>query len=210
VRIEERTSRRPRGRPRKEGADDAIMQATRDCILEHGYDGMSIDEVAMRAGVGRQAVYRRWPSKAALVVASMTSNDPVDMFPDTGSFEGDVRHGVETIRGLYQTTPPEIVAGVYFAMASDPEAREIFNRNYIEPRRDSLARAIERGIARGDVRPDADVALVGDMVAGPFLYRRLVRGHDLRDELVDTVVGAAVELFGAGTRGRRARSSRAR
>ena len=71
-------------------------------MLEHGYAGFSMDEVARRAGVGRQSVYRRWVSKSALVVASMTLTlDKPDVFEDTGSFEGDLRAGLEAMRRMY-------------------------------------------------------------------------------------------------------------
>jgi len=186
-----------RGRPRRSGADEAILEASRQLMFEHGYAGFSMDEVARRAGVGRQSVYRRWPSKAALVVASMTwTNDSPDVFPDSGSFATDLRVGLETIRSLYDPSSSNLFADVYFAMASDTVARELFNRNYIQPRQASLLRAVERGIARGELRESTDAAIVNDLVSGPFLYRRLIGADDLRDELIEAIVTAVVKLYG--------------
>ena len=185
-----------RGRPRRSGADEAILKASRDLMFEHGYAGFSMEEVATRAGVGRQSVYRRWPSKAALVVASMTwTHDSPDVFEDTGSFEGDLRAGLTTMRDLYAQSTRDLFGDVYFAMASDPVARELFKRNYVIPRRESLERAINRAIARGELREDTDVRIVNDMVSGPFLYRRLIGDHELSDSLVDAIVEGVIRVF---------------
>ncbi|WP_331773066.1 TetR/AcrR family transcriptional regulator (plasmid) [Embleya sp. NBC_00888] len=190
-----------RGRPRRFGADEAILEAGRELMFEHGYAGFSMDEVARRAGVGRQSVYRRWPSKAALVVAAMTwASESPDVFPDSGSFTGDLRAGLESMRGMYDRSERDLFADVYFAMASDPAARELFNRNYVEPRRQSLERAIERAIERGELRADTDAEIVGDFVSGPFLYRRLIGSDELRDELIDAIVTSVTALYGAPAR----------
>ncbi|WP_250212935.1 TetR/AcrR family transcriptional regulator [Acrocarpospora catenulata] len=188
-----------RGRPRRSGADEAILKASRELMFEHGYAGFSMDEVASRAGVGRQSVYRRWPSKAALVVASMTwTFDSPDVFKDTGSFEGDLRAGLAIMRDLYGQSSTDIFGDVYFAMASDSAARELFNRNYVAPRRESLARAIERAIARGELREETDAVIVSDMVSGPFLYRILIGDYELNDSLVNAIVEGVIKVFGTG------------
>ncbi|MDQ6527379.1 TetR/AcrR family transcriptional regulator [Nocardioides sp. LHD-245] len=186
------------GRPRSSGADEAILRAGRELMTEHGYAGFSMDEVARRAGVGRQSVYRRWPSKPVLVVAAMTSvGADVDVFADTGSFEGDLRSGLEAMRALYHRSSAALFADVYFAMASDLAARDLFNENHVRPRRRSLARAVERAIERGELARETDVSTVTDLVSGPFLYRRLIAADDLRDVLLDAIVEAVLLLYGA-------------
>ena len=190
-----------RGRPRRSGADEAILLAGRELMIEGGYAGFSMDEVARRAGVGRQSVYRRWGSKSTLVVAAMiASGDEAQVFTDTGTFEGDLRAGLFTMRALYHQSSAELFADVYFAMASDLEARELFNESYVTPRRESLARAIVRGVERGELRPDTDQATVIDLVSGPFLYRRLIAAEDLRDALVEAIITAVLQLYGTRSR----------
>ncbi|WP_020549063.1 TetR/AcrR family transcriptional regulator [Embleya scabrispora] len=186
------------GRPRRSGADDAILRAGRELMTEHGHAGFSMDEVARRAGVGRQSVYRRWPSKSALVVAAMTSaGTDAEVFADTGSFAGDLRCGLEAMRALYHASSAELFADVYFAMAGDPIARDMFNEHHVQPRRRSLARAISRAIERGELVPDTDVSTVIDLASGPFLYRRLIAADDLRDSLIEAIVDAVMLLYGA-------------
>ncbi len=57
-----------RGRPRSEDADRAILSAATELLAERGLGGMSMEEVAVRAGVGKATVYRRWPSRGALAL----------------------------------------------------------------------------------------------------------------------------------------------
>jgi AcrR family transcriptional regulator len=62
---------RPRGRPRKEGADDQILEAARALLAEHGYAAFSVDTIAERTGIAKTTIYRRWPTKGALVAAAL-------------------------------------------------------------------------------------------------------------------------------------------
>src|SRR5256885_14111497 len=66
------TSRRP-GRPRSEQAEQAIIEATLDLFAEQGFEGVCIEAVAARAGVGKATLYRRWPNKEELLLAALSS-----------------------------------------------------------------------------------------------------------------------------------------
>src|SRR6187399_2380481 len=85
--------RRP-GRRRDESKDDAILKATLELLAERGYDGMTMDAVADRAGAGKATVYRRWPSKVQLTIDAIVCSPGVPMtaddVPDTGSLRGDL------------------------------------------------------------------------------------------------------------------------
>ena len=182
-----------RGRPRRAGANEAILEAARALLFEHGLAGFSVEDVAQRAGVGRQSVYRRWATKPTLAIASVIpSADADDAYPDRGSFEADLRAGLEAVRSLYEQSDPRVFADVYGAMASDAGARELFADHYLHPRRRSLGRAVERGIERGELRADTDVEIIGDLVSGPFLHRLLSGTEGFDDELVDAIVGSVV------------------
>ena len=81
----------PRGRPRSEQADRAIMAAALELLAERGLAGMSIEEVAARAGVGKATIYRRWSSKGALALdAFLAEFEQQQPLPDTGSLRGDL------------------------------------------------------------------------------------------------------------------------
>ncbi|MGH2910532.1 MAG: helix-turn-helix domain-containing protein, partial [Solirubrobacteraceae bacterium] len=90
----EHGTRSRRGRKRDPERNAVILDATLVVLAEHGYDGMTIDMVAARAGSARATVYRRWPTKAELVLEAVArmSRDDVgdDPLPDTGSLRGDM------------------------------------------------------------------------------------------------------------------------
>lgn len=80
------TPKRGRGRPRREGADDEILAVTREMLRETGYNAVTLDAVAEHAGVAKTTLYRRWPSKSALVAAALTpiadEADVLQLFKD--------------------------------------------------------------------------------------------------------------------------------
>jgi len=82
------SAKRGRGRPRREGADEEILDVARDILAERGYRELTVDAVAERAGVAKTTVYRRWPSKGALVAATIA---PASAYPDAEAIVRDVR-----------------------------------------------------------------------------------------------------------------------
>src|SRR3954469_17695240 len=92
--VETTTAARRPGRRRDESKDDAILLATRELLAERGFDGMTMDAVADRAGAGKATVYRRWPSKVQLTVDAVVCARGIPMtiddVPDTGSLRSDL------------------------------------------------------------------------------------------------------------------------
>src|SRR5437764_10050904 len=85
-------STRAPGRPRSEEARRAILDGAVDLVEDLGYGQVTMEAIARRAGVSKQTVYRWWPTKAALVLEALNEGAAaIAPFPDTGSFEGDVR-----------------------------------------------------------------------------------------------------------------------
>lgn len=80
----------PIGRPRDPAIESAILRATQDLIIEHGFAGMTVEAVVKAAGSGKAAVYRRWPTKTALVIAAVQGLHRAAVVPDTGSLRGDL------------------------------------------------------------------------------------------------------------------------
>ncbi len=171
-------STRAPGRPRSPEADEAIMRATLEVLLEEGFRGLSVDAVRLRAGVGKATIYRRFPDKEALVRAAIASLHRLHAEPpDTGSLMTDVAMMWE--QG-YRSDPavtalaPRLLA----ESASNPEMHAIFRAALIEPRRAYLGTILRRGIERGELREDVDLDVLIDLVAGPFIYRLLIDAGD--------------------------------
>ncbi len=187
------TTRSP-GRPRSDKARRAILDATLQLLVEHGFDGMSIEGVAARAGAGKATIYRRWSSKRELVAAALSSIDDDVRAPDTGSTRDDLLALVQDFgRVSTSTVLGPMIGRVAGAAVSDPELMEIVWNNLIAKRQEIGRQLLRRGIARGDVRTDADIDLVMDMIAGTAVFKVLFQRLDVIDlpqrlqRLVDTV-----------------------
>ena len=201
--METSQERRPPGRPRNAEADKAILDATMALLGEGGYAGLTIDGVAARAGVGRPTIYRRWPNKAALVIAALSRSTGLAPAPDTGSVEADLLavqdHQVKLMnsQGFRRITP-----GLVADLTQDQELSDIYLGQYIAPRRQSVWDALQRGIERGeiDADPENDFAFISDLLTGPLFYKALVRGERLDDKDAERTVTVVLNSFRARAR----------
>src|ERR1700722_13397170 len=105
------------GRPRSAEADLSILEAATAILAERGLAGMSMEEVAARAGVGKATVYRRWPSRGALALdAFMADFQALQPLPDTGTLRGDLLAALRAwVRAVTQTPAGRILAGLIAA-----------------------------------------------------------------------------------------------
>lgn len=185
--------RRP-GRPRSAQADQAIVAATLQLLMEDGYRGLRMEAVVARSGVGKATLYRRFGSKAELVASVVRHLNQDLRAPDTGSVRGDYVAISEAVLAAMRTTGAAVFLPRLLAeSASDPELHAIFYENLVGPRRAALREVIERGLARGELREDLDVDLVIDILTGPHIYRALISAGDVEQlfgpaELYDTVM----------------------
>jgi AcrR family transcriptional regulator len=153
---------------------EAILRATAELLGNAGYANLSIEGVAQRAGVTRQSIYRRWPSKLALVTDLLREVSQSAPLPDAGSLRGDLRALYRLYaRNLHTPGGPIIPALVAEAM-HDSELASIMGE-YVDRRRTAAKRVFERAIARGEMRADADPGMLIDLVSAYFWYLKLIR-----------------------------------
>jgi AcrR family transcriptional regulator len=164
------------GRPRSERAHEAILHATLDLLLEEGFTRMSIEAVAARAGVGKATIYRRWPSKADLVVEAVARVKDQDLVEaDTGSVRADLLHlARQAFRPRESSEVTELMLRLASARARHPELQEAFLRHIIEPRRQIVVNVLRRGVERGEIRADIDIDLAIDVMMGFVSYRHML------------------------------------
>lgn len=165
------------GRPRDVRADAAILDAALNLLAEVGPTGLSVEEVAARAGVSKATIYRRWPTKDDLVVASLGAL--VTGLPDEVP-ESSVRDGILFLvdawwRSYVQTPNGMVFHRVMAHAKSNPRLFESFYDTVIEPRRELFRVVLRRGIERGEVRPDADLELLITLIIGSSVYMNQVR-----------------------------------
>ena len=190
--------RRP-GRPRSERADRAIIDAALSLFAEHGVEGLCIEEVAARAGVGKATVYRRWPSRGALALdAFLTEFEEQQPLPDTGSFHGDLLAALRSwMRSVTRTPAGHMLTGLVGEAQRDPALAAAWRDRVIEPLRARSTILLDRAISRGEIPADVDKDVVLDMMFGSA-YHRLLNGHR---PLTDQFARQVVDIIVAGVAG---------
>jgi AcrR family transcriptional regulator len=186
------------GRPRDAGRDRAILAATLRLLLDVGYRDLTIERVAATAGVGRPTIYRRWPSKAALVVAALAESNRIAIpAVDTGSVRDDLlaiqRHQT-TLMSV--PTSRRVTAGLVADLAADPELAEKYMVEYLAPRREAVWDVLQRGVERGELDPAIDFAFVYDLLLGPLFLRTVVWGQPLSPEAAERTVDVIMAAYG--------------
>jgi len=184
-----------RGRPRSEGVDSAIHRAALDSLVELGYAGSSIEDIATRAGVARPTVYRRYASKAEVLTAAIAAafHESNPSVPESGTAREDVRILLtNTIRMLRNTPIGEVIRAIVPELARDPDLRRL-SRRLLEARRRLLRSAIQRGIERGELAGAIDVELTIDGLLGAIYLRLLFTGQPINKrvaaDLVEELLG---------------------
>jgi AcrR family transcriptional regulator len=178
------------GRPRSKEADCAIVAAALSLLAKDGYQNLTMEAIAERAGVGRPTLYRRWPSKASLVLdAYLCATYRSATVPDTGSAERDLRLFMRRLfRSLNGTDDGRTLANFVADAQSDPELLNLFRERLVLPRR-GLAKAIlDRGIRRGELRKGIDTEIFFDLLYGPMWYRLLIAHGPLSSAFADSLV----------------------
>jgi len=158
-------------RPRDRSLTDAAHAAAVRLLGEVGYAGVTMERVAREAGVGKPALYRRYPDKAALVVGAIlaTELDPME--------DVDLGDTFAEIRAATAALPADaagytaLIGGLIAEHRRHPELIETFRTALLLPRRAVVIAVIERGQRRGDIRSDADPEMLLDLIAGPLLAR---------------------------------------
>lgn len=158
---------------RNEHSRQAILDASIALIGELGYDNVSIEAIAKRAGCGKQTIYRWWPSKGAVVLEAATrSLDPVVVFPDTGDIIADLRGQLMGILELITTTGfGAAYRGVIAAGQSDPDLLNAVYEQIIEPNVKGFGARAALAQERGEIHADADVQTLRDVLYGIIEYR---------------------------------------
>jgi len=184
-------TRKAPGRPPDPTREAAILRAALDGLAEFGYDRLTMDEIAARARAGKGALYRRWSSKAALVVDAIVAwratRAPVPV-PDTGSVRGDIRAALDAVRE--SDDRDQSIYGVFLGLVTaaqrDPELAALIDANLLEVPRRALQEVFDRGVARGEIPPGRDLSLVPDMVLS-LNFLRSVTGKPVDRDFIRRV-----------------------
>lgn len=181
----------PIGRPRDTRLDAAINKATLELLAERGYNALSIKAIAERAGTTTPAVYRRWSSKADLVMHAVFRTEGPDVVADTGDIERDIRTMVRwSLEKFGQPGGRAALAGL---LAEAPDRRGGVQAQLAgiwQLMNDRLRRAVQDGELRADLDADALIAAI----SGPAMMAAINRGgRAVSDDTVDALAAIALE-----------------
>jgi AcrR family transcriptional regulator len=187
-----------RGRPRSDRAHRAILEATRQLLVEDGFADLRLEHVATRAGVGKATIYRRWASREALALELlMELAAPHIAVEETGDTRAELLAAVtNAMRALTETPFGPVIRALLSQIAINPSLGDPFRASVVQARRHEVARVLARGIARGDLRPDVDVDVATELLVGP-VYFRLMFGGELTHDFAQRVVTSVLRGYAA-------------
>lgn len=176
-------------RPRVEGdREQEILRATLGVLADVGYDRLTMDAVASAAKASKATLYRRWSSKAALVIDAVLAQKGPTTTPDTGTLRGDLIEISCGIGGFDDRKPMSVLASLMTAINLDEEFAERYRRDFIGPRVAANRTVYERAQRRGEIRDDLDLDLLAPSLAGMVLHRMFLLGEDVTPELITRLI----------------------
>jgi AcrR family transcriptional regulator len=185
-------ARRPGGRSAR--VRQAVLAATVEELAAHGYDGLSFENVAARAGVHKTTIYRRWPTKALLVAAAAAErSEQLVPVPDTGSLAGDLVALAQSVAAnLTSEVGGRMARTVVSAAGSSTEVAAV-NAAFWAQRFALTDAIVERAVERGELPPGTDSRLVIETLIGAMYVRLLLTGEPF-DEAYAARAAAIVAL----------------
>lgn len=179
----------PRGRVRDTDAQQRILDATFVLLGAQGPGKVTIDEIARAASVGKQTIYRWWPTKQAVIIDALMVHSVRDTpFRDTGDARSDLRHHMRGVVRLFNSPTGVLIREVLAQASSDERVADSFIERFWQPRRDLSTKFLMQAIERGDVRSDVDLEAALDSIYAPLWVRLVVGFAPLDYTFVDQVL----------------------
>ncbi len=165
-----------------------LLAVTLAVLQQCGYDRLTVDAVAARAHASKATVYRRWPSKAELVVAAVTQGiAAVAVPPNTGSLRGDLVHLAHVIAAqsrLHGTT----IAGVLPEIRRNPRLFQVLQREFHDQRRALIHAVLHQAADRGEINPSVISDEIWDVLPGYLVFRALIPTREVTDTTLVALV----------------------
>jgi AcrR family transcriptional regulator len=177
-------------RPRVEGdREQEILDAALEVLGEVGYDRLTMDAVAQRAKAYKATLYRRWNSKAKLVVESLARMKTTpEVLPDTGDLRTDLMEAFCGLGGLTDHDTTSTFGAVVTAVSTDPEFAAEFRKQVVAPKALVSRTVFERARDRGELRADLDLDIAVPALAGIVLHRVFVLGEQPEQALIERAI----------------------
>jgi len=194
------------GRPRSQAVDAAILDAALALFIEHGVAGASLEKIARRARVAKTSIYRRWPSREALLAQAIErlrstvgpSVEMLDRVPPA-AFAGML---IEACGGIMRPQIRTMMLRLLGSIADAPNLIAVYRDTYLMPRRDAFVRALARMQQAGLMPRDAAPDLVADTLIGALLQRLILAAGGDTPETLRAYMGRLLRQAGIAVRSR--------
>ncbi|MZQ86556.1 TetR family transcriptional regulator [Paenibacillus sp. 5J-6] len=178
-----------KGRPRDVKLQHVILTVAYELLLEGGFEDVTIDKIAEKAGVSKATIYKWWPNKAAVVAEGFfeaaASRLPV---PDTGSVLKDIMIHAVNLSLFMESKEGRVISELIGQGQMDAALIQVFREYYVKPRRAESGMILRRGIDRGELGKELEIESSIDLIYGPLFYRLLVSGEKLTEDRVKLMV----------------------
>ncbi|MFE6925564.1 TetR/AcrR family transcriptional regulator [Nocardia sp. NPDC057663] len=175
---------------------EAVLTATLDQVAERGIEGLTIGDVAARAGVAETTIYRRWGTRTALIAEAVTdlaaAGNPV---PDTGALRTDLQLLAEQISQLITRPGIARLVGTTIALSADPEVAAARHR-FWNDRFERSAQVVTRAVERGELPATAVPRDVIETLAAPLYFRLMVGDETIDDAFIARCIDNTLTLHG--------------
>jgi AcrR family transcriptional regulator len=175
---------------RSEEARQAVLEAADGLLAQVGFAGLTIEGIAARAGVGKQTIYRWWPSKTDILIDAFVDDATEDLTaPDSGDLAEDLRAHLKRLATfLTESDAGAVFRALIGEVQHDPKIASRLRADYLGRQRDIDRLPFRRAIERGALPPDTDVDLAVDQLVGPVYFRVLVTGQPVTPDFTDALV----------------------
>ncbi|MER7773442.1 TetR/AcrR family transcriptional regulator [Streptomyces sp. NPDC096191] len=196
------TEKGPDHSRRKERSRQAILAAARALVTEETYEKVTVEAIAARAGVGKQTIYRRWPSKSAIVVAALLAlSEDADgqsvTLPDTGDLRADLGLVMRaTAEEFADPSFDKLIRALNTEIANDAALAAEYREKLAGPLDEAKKARLRSAQKAGQLAPDADLDLALEMLYAPLFLRWLHRSGPLTAAYADSLVDATLRAFG--------------
>jgi AcrR family transcriptional regulator len=175
---------------RSEAARQAVLEAADGILAEAGFTALTMEGIAARAGVGKQTIYRWWPSKTDVLMDAFLDDAFQHLTPlDSGDLSTDLRNQLSNLaKFLTQSDAGAVFRALAGQAQHDAKMAERFRSDYLRRQRELDRLPLERAIERGDLAADVDIDLILDQLIGPIYYRVLVTGKTVGNKFTNSLV----------------------
>lgn len=178
---------------RGEARTDAILDSALELMAATGYDRLTIDAVAARAGASKATIYRRWPGKPELVMAALSRHGTAAAAEvNTGDLRGDLARAIGQMRDSLASQDGALILGLLNAMRDNGELAEHVRGQVLSAKRSVIGGLVARAIEREELPARADHELASEIASALVFTRILVTGQPLGDAEIARIVDAVL------------------